>query len=308
MRLLTKSYTLDGTGTEIDNFNISDLFEQYVVKGTGIATGNYAISLTGTPTENDIFDFKWRAVLDITTNGKTFSILGQSITANQLLYDFDAICTYNGSAWEVNIVRSATSVSTETINIRNNDVTNAKLAQMANLTVKANISGGTANPSDVSVSSLLNNGAWTTTGNLGTSAGTNFIGTTDSTDLVFKVNNLEAGRLPATGGNVAFGGLSLTNKTTGVSNSGVGTGALLALTEGDYNSCFGAVAGTNITTGDYNTIVGRNSGSAITTGSNNTLLGGIAQTNGDAAALNRIALGYGAGADEDFQFALPDDH
>ncbi|MES2593655.1 MAG: hypothetical protein V4608_17355 [Bacteroidota bacterium] len=45
---------------------------------------------------------------------------------------------------------------------------------------------------------------WTITGNTGTVAGTNFIGTTDAQDLVFKANNTEWGRILTTG-NVGIG-------------------------------------------------------------------------------------------------------
>lgn len=45
---------------------------------------------------------------------------------------------------------------------------------------------------------------WTITGNGGTVAGTNFIGTTDAQDLVFKANNTEWGRILTTG-NVGIG-------------------------------------------------------------------------------------------------------
>lgn len=44
---------------------------------------------------------------------------------------------------------------------------------------------------DASGTIALTNTAWSLTGNTGTTAGTNFIGTTDSRDLVFKTNNTE---------------------------------------------------------------------------------------------------------------------
>lgn len=46
--------------------------------------------------------------------------------------------------------------------------------------------------------------AWSLTGNAGTTAGTNFIGTTDSVDMVFKTKNIENMRITATG-NVGIG-------------------------------------------------------------------------------------------------------
>ncbi len=42
-------------------------------------------------------------------------------------------------------------------------------------------------------------GAWSTTGNTGTTAGTNFIGTIDNKDFVVKTNNTEAGRFTGAG-------------------------------------------------------------------------------------------------------------
>jgi hypothetical protein len=66
---------------------------------------------------------------------------------------------------------------------------------------------------------------WTVTGNSGTTAGTNFIGTTDDVDLVFKTDNTETMRL------YSGGGLEL---DAGV---GVGTAAGSAVYAiGDYNN------------------------------------------------------------------------
>ena len=50
-----------------------------------------------------------------------------------------------------------------------------------------------------------NNNNWRITGNSGTSAATNFIGTTDNTDLVFKRFNTESGRI--SNSNTFFGRL-----------------------------------------------------------------------------------------------------
>jgi hypothetical protein len=57
---------------------------------------------------------------------------------------------------------------------------------------------------------LLNTGnagglEWLLNGNAGTTAGTNFLGTTDAQDLVFKTNNIENMRISNTTGNVGIG-------------------------------------------------------------------------------------------------------
>lgn len=106
MRILTKEYTLDGSGTEIDNFDVEDVYEQYIVNGTAIAIGNYNISIVGTPTKNDTFIVKWNGYLDITTNSATFAILGTALTQNDLSQDSLIICNFNGTTWKVIVLNN----------------------------------------------------------------------------------------------------------------------------------------------------------------------------------------------------------
>lgn len=56
---------------------------------------------------------------------------------------------------------------------------------------------------------------WHITGNVGTTAGTNFLGTTDDVDLVFKRNNVQSGWLNNSLFNTAFGVGTLPSTTTG---------------------------------------------------------------------------------------------
>ncbi len=74
------------------------------------------------------------------------------------------------------------------------------------------------------ISSL--NGAWLTTGN--SSSGGNFIGTTNSSDLVIKTNNTERMRIDSATGNVGF---NLNNPLTTVSvNGGIAIGTCDSIT------------------------------------------------------------------------------
>lgn len=306
MKVNRKKYTLTGAGSEIANFDVNDNFESYTVYGSATAIGNYAISVTGSPTEQDEFKLLWRASLDITTNSTTFSILGQSITANQLLYDFDALCTYNGSTWDVDIQRSETGVTTETNNIRNNAVTNSKLAQMSAHTIKANNTGSTADPQDVSASNFTTSYAWGLQGNSGTTPGTNFIGTTDQKDLVFKVNNSLAGRIGATDINTSFGLAALDGLTSGQMNTAYGAASLTHVSSGSENTAFGENSLVNLVTGGYNTSIGAGTGAALLSGDYNTLIGHSTNVSLNSQH-NSIALGYAAITNTNYQFALPDD-
>lgn len=180
-----------------------------------------------------------------------------------------------------------------------------------------------SNTWDITITPPSGNTYWSTIGNGGLNDSTNFIGTTDSTDLVFKVNNTEAGRLNDTDYNTSFGYLSLNSNTSGQFNTSIGAGSLLqlssglqntaigygslaSLTTGDGNAAMGKGTANNLTTGDDNISLGRDSALTLTTGSSNTIIGAIANVN-SASSLNRIALGAGALADSNYQFALPDD-
>ncbi len=155
----------------------------------------------------------------------------------------------------------------------------------------------------------LPSASWSLTGNSGTSSATNFIGTTDNQDLIFKVNNQKAGQLG--GSNTSFGYQALYSCTTGANNVAIGKvalssatdaseniaigdqtlnetvhskfnvavghGALLHHITGDGNIGIGFSALINNGTGTDNVALGNGAGSGITTGSNNIAIGSNAQ-------------------------------
>lgn len=129
---------------------------------------------------------------------------------------------------------------------------------------------------------------WSLIGNSGTSSATNFLGTTDNVDLIFRRNNLRAGRLgtdntslglnslnPATTGtrNTAIGANVLNANTTGTRNTAIGENTLFSNTTGGENVAMGAGTLYSNTIGNQNTAIGRNSLTTNTTGSSNTGLG-----------------------------------
>ncbi len=132
--------------------------------------------------------------------------------------------------------------------------------------------------------------SWGIAGNSGTSAGSNFIGTTDNVPLVFKVNNLLAGKIDQILLNTSFGYVTLNSNTSGEQNTALGIRALYSNTDGSYNTAsgtnalsfnttgngntaHGSFALYSNTTGDYNTANGLQSMFLNTTGSNNTATG-----------------------------------
>jgi hypothetical protein len=153
--------------------------------------------------------------------------------------------------------------------------------------------------------------AWGLSGTGGTNPNDNFIGTTDDNDVVFKRNNIEAGRLNLSKEITSFGVYALFSNTTGINNTAIGRSALYSNQPGNNNTAMGFYALAFNTSGNDNTAYGSsvlfsnltgNSNSAFgksalnknTTGSNNTANGVAAlfnNTTGDEnTATGRFAL------------------
>lgn len=143
---------------------------------------------------------------------------------------------------------------------------------------------------------------WNLTGNAGTTPGTNFVGTTDEKDLMFKVNSLQSGLLSDKGvtalgtgalGNysitlpkialTAIGNNALTNAESTVAfSTAVGAGALQSSTTGDYNTAVGMGALSDLITGTDNVALGTGAGATLTTGNFNIAIGNTARLNDPA--------------------------
>lgn len=164
----------------------------------------------------------------------------------------------------------------------------------------------------------LNSFAWQTTGNSGTTPASNFLGTTDDQDLVFKRFGVRAGFIgnpnTATGNmNTSFGANSLLiPAATGIRNVAIGTNVLPVNTTGNRNisigdqSMFSNIGGTENTvigvgamyssvSGVCNVAIGRNAltstnGVSGTQGSNNTGVGYVALRSNTIGGYN-TALG-----------------
>ncbi|WP_415324527.1 beta strand repeat-containing protein [Chryseobacterium sp. MMS23-Vi53] len=142
----------------------------------------------------------------------------------------------------------------------------------------------------VAIITTPSNNDWRTTGNTGTTPGTNFIGTTDNQNVVFKRNNNDAGVLSNI--NTSFGEDSLPSASPALLSSAFGVGALSAATAGSVaNSAFGNQSLSANTTGVQNASFGFQALQNNTTGSRITALGSgslRSQTSGG----DNVAVGY----------------
>jgi hypothetical protein len=154
---------------------------------------------------------------------------------------------------------------------------------------------------------------WGLLGNSGTNASTNFLGTTDNVNLVFRRNNVVSATIDSSlseaggnGGRTFFG-----FGTTGTGNNNTGFGyKALRFSTGENNTSIGNFAGRNITTGARNTVIGsialpnatttnNNTGIGFnilnsTTGGANTALGGFS-LNSNSTGTNNVGIGFQSG-------------
>ena len=142
---------------------------------------------------------------------------------------------------------------------------------------------------------LLSSGnGWALTGNAGTSAATNFVGTTDAQSLRFRTANQFAGNLPVVASQVVSYGLLAGLNNTGSGNTFVGNSAGVANTTGGSNTFLGNNAGAaNVASGN-NTYVGTSAGAANVNGAQNVYIGRLAGGGGTTGSDN-ILIGNGAG-------------
>ena len=129
--------------------------------------------------------------------------------------------------------------------------------------------------------------AWQLSGNT-VNAATDFMGSTNNADVIFKRNNVRAGRIGIE--NTSFGVYALNPASTGSLNTAYGTSSLHSNTTGSQNTASGAFSLSSNTTGNNNTASGAYSLYSNTTGNDNTALGRLAyQTNLNYS--NSTALG-----------------
>ncbi|MEQ9656965.1 tail fiber domain-containing protein, partial [Fulvivirga sp.] len=131
---------------------------------------------------------------------------------------------------------------------------------------------------------------WGLTGNSGTNASTNFIGTTDAVDLSIRVNNVPSGKIEINNLTAnTFLGYSAGSSGTGEFNTGIGWNAL-TLNTGHSNTSIGSYSMLNNAGGSNNTAIGRDAMRANTSGGTNTAVG-VVSLYRNTSGVNNTALG-----------------
>jgi hypothetical protein len=114
-------------------------------------------------------------------------------------------------------------------------------------------------PAIPSWQTIVSKSGWNLSGNSGTNLSTNFIGTTDFSPLLIKVNNVKAGYIDSGTNNTGIGFRTLGSITLGTDNLALGYKALVANSIGGSNTAVGSNALSGNTGGSYNTGTGTGS-------------------------------------------------
>lgn len=119
------------------------------------------------------------------------------------------------------------------------------------------------------------NSGWSLSGNASTNPTNNFVGTTDNQPLIFRVNDVQVGKL-SNDSNAFYGTQSGLNNTSGSNNTGNGFFALSSNTNGNSNTANGVNTLRSNTSGNSNTANGSDALRSNINGSGNTANGGRA--------------------------------
>lgn len=158
----TQIFTVNAAGATF-TINDYDTFGEYVIEGTAALVANNSVIFSGTPLLNMNVKIRYEAIC--TNAGGAVTILGTVLNKTQMGKPCFADCNYNGASWDVQVYADASASnwivssdfapqSVDTAAIANNAVTHIKYQQIADQTFLGNVSGGTANPSALSVAQM----------------------------------------------------------------------------------------------------------------------------------------------------------
>lgn len=230
-----QTLTLTGTDLEISNGNTVDLSpflntdNQNLTVATLVGNTLTVEIENGNPVSVDLSALIGTDEQDLTAATLTGTILtidienGASVTVDLAsLIGTDnqdlTAATLVGTDLTIDIENGA-SVTVDLGSLVGTDNQNLTSATLVNDVLTIEIEDG--NPVSVDLSDLGND--WKLIGNAGTNSNTNFLGTTDAQDLVFRTNNIERVRTLGANGNVGIGLANPQNKLDVSGNIAIGT-------------------------------------------------------------------------------------
>jgi hypothetical protein len=262
-QLLAVPYALHAKTVEIDNVNDADADPANEIQALSISGTNLTLSKGGgtvTLPPSGGGD-NWGTQV-VKTNA---SITGQGTDSSPL----SVVSSVLSPAW-TNILNIPAGFADGVDNVddADHDITNEiQVLSISGSNLSLSNGGGT-----VVIPSTGGGGtSWSLTGNAGTNTTTDFIGTTNEMDIIFKRNNRNAGLLSTV--NTSFGVKALNPLSTGSDNTAIGAGSLGENTLGSGNTAIGRSALTYNTLGNNNTAIGGRSLKSNSTGINNTAIG-----------------------------------
>lgn len=177
-------------------------------------------------------------------------------TKTKITYDSKGLVTAGTDATTTDISEGVNKYFTED-RVRGTILTGFSLGSNAAIAAGDNILSALGKiQAQINAQSSITAG-WSLQGNSGTNSASNFIGTTDNTDLIIKTNNIQAGRIDLTELNTSFGSRSLIQNSTGSRNVAFGYNAMSKNTTGSDNVALGFNTLSNNTTGSYNIAIGK---------------------------------------------------
>ena len=174
--------------------------------------------------------------------------------------------------------------------------TNPTAAQQGMLVYLTTTSGSNApgfyywnNPTTswVGIGGSASGNNWALAGNT-VNATTDFMGSTNDADVIFKRNNIQSGKISTT--NTSLGVNSLAPATTRNRNTAIGTEAMYLNVNGDDNTAIGYQALRTGTDGARNVAIGNNTLMNNTTGGDNTAVG-MQSLQSNTTGYNNVAVG-----------------
>ena len=264
-------------------------------KATSVASG-YLSSADWNTFNNKVSIANAQAALNTKLTANSAIIGG---TKTKITYDSKGLVTAGANATTNDITEGTNLYFTEQ-RVRNTPLTGYTVGTNTAVANTDNLMGSIAKLQGQINAKQTSGQVWLLGGNAGTNPSTQFVGTNDNKDLVFKVNNIESGRINILSNNTSFGYGVLKPNVSGFKNSAFGSGSLYSNSTGSNNTAIGYSSLYSNTTGVVNTAIGSASLQKNTTGNQNTALGfgaGGSLTNGD----NNIFIGYNAGNNNSFK-------